>query len=164
MAQALAVYTRSDLPFSRLICWRTGAEYSHEGILLVPDEKQITLDSFVSHSALSCKGVRITTLRSFLKTATDFRITALDQEITDQQFSKQRELLVKYEGTPYDLKGAIGLGIGEDWQEDDAFWCTEWRAFNYLNMGLDLKYLNDVHRLSPKESLEWGQRTIVVNL
>ncbi len=42
----------------------------------------------------------------------------------------------------------------EDWQEDDAFWCTEWRAFNYLKMGFPLEHLGDIHRLSPKQSLD----------
>lgn len=37
------------------------------------------------------------------------------------------------------------------------FWCTEWRAFNYLQMELPLEHLDDIHWLSPKQSLEWKQ-------
>lgn len=28
-------------------------------------------------------------------------------------------------GKPYDKTGALGLGLHRDWQEDDAWWCSE---------------------------------------
>lgn len=55
---------------------------------------------------------------------------------------------------------AIGLGLGENWQDDDAFWCSEWVAFVLKSIGMDLKYLDDVHRIAPKHNLEWQQTTL----
>lgn len=64
-----------------------------------------------------------------------------------------------YEGTPYDF---IGLGINENWQDDDKFWCSEWVAFLCKLIGLDLAYLDDVHRITPKHNLDWEQTTISI--
>lgn len=154
------VYSNSKLPLSPIIRWRTGSEFSHVGIILEQDADDIDGLSIVSHSALSCKGVRFTTLKTFLSHATNYRITQLEQEVTQEQFDMLLYLCQKYEGLPYDTKGAVGLGVGEDWQEDDAFWCSEWVAFALKNIGMILKYLDDVHRIAPNHNLEWPQFAI----
>jgi hypothetical protein len=158
------VYSNSKLPLSPLIRWRTGSEFSHVGIILENDDNEINELSIVSHSALSCKGVRFTTLKTFLSHAIEYRITQLEQEVTQEQFDMLLYLCRKYEGLKYDLKGAVGLGVGEDWQEDDAFWCSEWVAFLLNMIGVKLAYLDDVHRIAPKHNLEWPQKTLNISL
>ncbi len=160
MAKIFLVYSNSKLPLSPIIRWRTGAEFSHVGIILEPDVDSISDLSIVSHSALSAKGVKFTTLKTFKKNATNYRITKLDIDITIEQFDKLLHLTRIYEGLRYDTKGALGLGVGENWQEDDAFWCSEWIAFLLWCIGVKLKYLNDIHRITPKHNLEWPQKTI----
>ena len=59
-------------------------------------------------------------------------------------------------------KDFIGLGINENWQDDDKFWCSEWVAFLCKLIGLDLAYLDDVHRITPKHNLDWEQTTISI--
>jgi hypothetical protein len=154
------VYSNSKLPLSPIIRWRTGSEFSHVGIILEQDADDIDGLSIVSHSALSCKGVRFTTLKTFLSHATNYRITQLEQEVTQEQFDMLLYLCQKYEGLPYDTKGAVGLGVGENWQDDDKFWCSEWVAFVLKNIGMILKYLDDVHRIAPNHNLEWPQFAI----
>ena len=42
-------------------------------------------------------------------------------------------------GKPYDKTGALGLGLHRDWQEDDAWWCSElipWAAQQADDHGL----------------------------
>lgn len=163
-ARIYAIYSNSRLPLSPLIRWQTGAAFSHEGLILEPEKELITGDSLVTHSALSCKGVRFTTVKSFIAHASNYQIVQMSQKITWEQYHEVVRTAQKYEGLKYDLKGAIGLGVGEDWQEDDAFWCSEWRAFLLKTIGLDLKYLNDVHRISPKQTLEWPQQVIDLSL
>lgn len=163
MPSVHGIYSNSRLPLSPLIRWRTGAAFSHEGIILESDSDLITPNSLVSHSALSCKGVRFTTVKSFIAHASDYKIVRIDQEINWAQYHELVELTKKYEGLKYDLKGAVGLGIGEDWQEDDAFWCTEWRAFVLKNIGMTLPFLENEHRLNPSHSLQWPQTTLAVN-
>jgi hypothetical protein len=155
MPSVHAVYSNSRLPLSPLIRWRTGAAFSHEGIILEPDSDLITPNSIVSHSALSCKGVRFTTVKSFIAHASNHQIVRLKQHISWEQYHEMVELTKKYEGLKYDLTGAVGLGIGEDWQKDDAFWCTEWRAFVLKKIGMTLQGLDDEHRLDPSHSLKW---------
>lgn len=154
------VYSNSKAPLSPVIRWRTGSEFSHVGIILASHSDDIDDLSIVSHSALSCKGVRFTTLKTFLSHATEHRITRLEYEVTEEQFDKLIAIVHWYEGLPYDLKGAVGLGVGENWQDDDAFWCSEWVAFVLKSIGMDLKYLDDVHRIAPKHNLEWQQTTL----
>lgn len=155
MPSVHAVYSNSHLPLSPLIRWRTGAAFSHEGLILEPDTDLITANSIVSHSALSCKGVRFTTVKSFIAHASNYQIVRMKQKIDWEQYHEMVELTKKYEGLKYDLKGAVGLGVGEDWQEDDAFWCTEWRAFVLKKIGMTLQGLDDEHRLDPSHSLAW---------
>lgn len=160
MANIHLIYSNSNKPLSSIIRWRTGSEFSHIGIILESDTLQIKPTSLVAHSALSVKGVRFTTVNTFINNATNHSIRRLNTPITQEQFNEMVYLSKLYEGLDYDLKGAIGLGVDEDWQEDDAFWCSEWVAFLLIKIGMNLKYLNDIHRISPKHNLEWPQ-TIV---
>lgn len=164
MPSVHGIYSNSRLPLSPLIRWRTGAAFSHEGIILESDSDLITPDSLISHSALSCKGVRFTTVKSFIAQASNYQVVRMNQQIDWDQYHNLVELTKKYEGLPYDLKGAIGLGVGEDWQEDDAFWCTEWRAFVLKKIGMKLQGLDEEHRLDPSHSLKWPQQFISLNL
>lgn len=164
MAKVYFIYSNSRLPLSPIIRKRTGSRYSHIGIILKRRKDSITRDSLVTHAALSCKGVRFTTVKTFIAHASEYIIKELDADITIEQF----ELLVYfakfYEGLKYDLKGAIGLGVGENWQEDDAFWCSEWVAFLLKSIGMELKYLNNTHRIHVGHCFEWPQETILLDL
>jgi hypothetical protein len=164
MPHVHTIYSNSQLPLSPLIRWRTGAAFSHEGLILEPDSNMITQNSIVSHSALSCKGVRFTTVKSFIAHASNYQVFRMTQQITWEQYHELVEITKKYEGLPYDLKGAIGLGIDEDWQEDDAFWCTEWKAFGLKKIGMQLKGLENEHRLDPSHSLQWPQEPILLGV
>lgn len=152
------VYSNSKTPLSPVIRWRTKSAFSHVGIIL--ESGEITRRSLVSHSALSTKGVCIEPLAAFIDRASEYRITALDAEITQEQFNLLVYMCQKYVGTPYDLLGAIGLGFGVDWQADDKFWCSEWVAWMLKNIGMRLQYLNDVHRIAPRHNLDWPQSEV----
>lgn len=162
MAHLYPIYSNSHLPLSPLIRWRTGSEFSHVGLILEPRKEAITENSLITHSALSSKGVRFTTVKSFLANASNYKITELHQPINDLQFIQAFSLSKIYEGTPYDLQGAVGLGLGQNWQIDSDFWCSEWLAFILKNIGLDLAYLNDEHRITPKHTLEWPQTDLIL--
>lgn len=160
MPRIYLVYSNSNLPLSPLIRWRTGSAYSHVAIILEKDATLLTLDSLVTHSAMSSKGVRFTTLKSFLAHATDYRITELPEYISTGQFELLMKVAEKYEGTKYDLRGAIGLGLGEDWQEDDCFWCSEWVAYLLKIIGCYVMQKKIEHRIDPSHCLAWAQKTI----
>lgn len=104
------IYSNSKLPLSPVIRYMTKSEFSHVAIILEREASEITKDSLVTHSALSSKGVRFTTLKTFISHATNYRVTELNVEIDDHKFYLLNAFARMYEGTPYDLKGAIGLG------------------------------------------------------
>ncbi len=130
------------------------------GIILESEIANINPNSQVSHSALSTKGVRIEKLSTFLSRATDYLIVKLDQQINDVQHTSVVSLSYHYSGTPYDLMGAIGLGFNANWQDDDSFWCSEWVAFVFKAIGMNLPYLNDIHRITPMHNLQWKHSVI----
>ena len=53
-------------------------------------------------------------------------------------------------GKPYDYTGVIGLGLHRDWEEDDAWWCSEF-AGKFLKEAGFMPYRSDViTRLTPQ--------------
>ena len=78
----------------------TKSEFSHVAIILEKEVSNITMDSLVTHSALSSKGIKFTTIKSFISHATNYRITEVNVELTDQQFFLLNAFARIYEGTP----------------------------------------------------------------
>lgn len=80
MANIHLIYSNSRLPLSPLIRWRTKADFSHIGLILEPNAGLITPDSLITHSALSSKGVKFTTLKSFIGHSSSYQITQLKEK------------------------------------------------------------------------------------
>ena len=165
MARVYAVYSRVDNSlFSKAIRHRITPKgektfpYSHTGLIIEPDKDLITLDSLVTHSSFKGKGVHFVTLKTFLSHASHHQITEFDEQ-TDN-FEMLPALAKKYEGTSYDLQGAIGLGVGEDWQQDSDFWCSEWDAFVLKTMGMSFMKNDIEHRIDPRHHWLWPQTPI----
>ena len=53
-------------------------------------------------------------------------------------------------GKPYDLLGVIGLGIKRNWQDDDAWWCSELIAWAAKQGGTDLFRPDALRRITPE--------------
>lgn len=53
-------------------------------------------------------------------------------------------------GKPYDLLGALGVGINRDWQEDDSWFCSEFVAWVFQQTGVSLFRPEAVKRISPE--------------
>jgi len=168
MAKVYAVYSRVDKSlFSHAIRWRITPKgeklfpYSHVGLILEPDKKLITLDSLVTESSVKGKGVHFSTLKSFMSHASAYLVTELHED-TDR-FDDLLNLAKRYEGTKYDLKGAVGLGVGENWQEDDAFWCSEWFAFKMKKIAMSFMRNDIEHRIDPRHCFLWPQTPITLS-
>lgn len=69
---------------------------------------------------------------------------------------------MEYEGSPYDLEGAIGLGIGENWQDEDKWWCTELAGIILKRIGMLKWYDWDrLHRLDTLDCQKFPQKVIL---
>ena len=53
-------------------------------------------------------------------------------------------------GKPYDKTGALGLGLHRDWQEDDAWWCSELIPWAAEQAGEAWFMPQVMHRITPQ--------------
>ena len=53
-------------------------------------------------------------------------------------------------GKPYDLTGALGLGVHRDWQQDDAWWCSELIPWAAAQAGEAWFMPQAAHRITPQ--------------
>lgn len=169
MSKVYAIYSGNNKSaFSQVIRHRITPKneplfpYSHCGLIIEPKAELITVDSLVTHSSFKGKGVHFTTVKNFIAHATQYQINVFDEET--ENFSMLMELAKIYDGTPYDLQGAIGLGVGEDWQIDSDFWCSEWDAFILKHMGFSFMQHDIEHRIDPRHHFLWPQTKVDLKL
>lgn len=53
-------------------------------------------------------------------------------------------------GKPYDLWGVLGLGIKRNWQDDEAWWCSELIPWAAAQGGTDLFRADALRRITPE--------------
>lgn len=53
-------------------------------------------------------------------------------------------------GKPYDKTGALGLGLHRDWQDDDAWWCSELIPWAAAQAGEPWFQSKAIHRITPQ--------------
>lgn len=54
-------------------------------------------------------------------------------------------------GKPYDWTGVLGLGLHRDWQQDDAWWCSE-LVEECLAAGGNKRFIEQVRRVTQQHS------------
>lgn len=155
------IRSNSSAPFSWVIRKRTGSRHSHYAIIL---SSTLHKDALIIESAISRKGVQFTTLKSFCKRASDWEITELQEKTTQAQLQKALDISCEYEGTKYDLAGAIGLGVDEDWQDPIKWWCTELVGIILKRLGLMPWFDWDrLHRLDTLDCEKWPQTVVLTS-
>lgn len=139
-----------------------GTLFSHSGIILEPKRELITPDSLVIEATLKHGGVKFTTLKQVIARSAHCIVTEHDNPITLAQYQKMFDTAKRIEGAGYDLKGVLGLGVGQDWQETDKFYCSEAKGYLMKSCNYDgvewHKY--DKTGITPKDNLSWPQRRI----
>jgi hypothetical protein len=61
------------------------------------------------------------------------------------------QFLVDQLGKPYDTPGMLGLGLHRDWQEDDAWWCSELAGAYIEAGGRQLFRAGTMRRVDPED-------------
>lgn len=139
-----------------------GTLFSHCGNILVPKRELITPDSLVIEATLKHGGVKFTTLKTVIARSAHCMVTEHNTPISYDQFLKMFDAAKRIEGAGYDLKGVLGLGVGEDWQETDKFYCSEAKGFIMKSGDYDgvdwCKY--EKTGITPKDCLSFPQRRI----
>lgn len=165
-------YTCGKGLFSKTILWQNyktlkydGTQVTHCGLILAPDKSLITPDSLVFESTIKYGGVRFTTLKQIMARDANLSVTEFAKPVSRETYNKMVATTQRIEGLPYDKKGILGLATGENWQEEDMFFCSEAKSFALMKSGYDdidwSKY--DLSRIPPKEVRSWPQNVIKLN-
>lgn len=121
---------------SRLIRAATWSDFSHVEFVL-PSGRLL--------GAAADGGVLIRDPRTDYSRVERYRVDTQAEPIVEAA----REQLCK----PYDWAGVIGWGLRRDWQEDDAWFCSELVAWAFHAAGHPLLRAERLHRITPRDLL-----------
>lgn len=130
------LYTRSRHLLSAGIRLATWGDFSH--VAQIDGPKVI--------ESVFREGVREASLDSAIASASHWAIVEYDHRNPAGMIAAARSQI----GKPYDKTGALGLGLHRNWQDDDAWWCSElipWAA----QMAGDPWFMpQSLHRVTPQ--------------
>lgn len=130
------LYSRSRHISSAGIRLATWGEFSH--VAQIAGEQVI--------EAVWKPGVRPDLLRNAIGRASRWAIVEYDHKNPAGMISAVRSQI----GKPYDKTGALGLGVHRNWQDDDAWWCSELVAWAAQQAGDPWFMPQAVHRITPQ--------------
>ncbi|CUA82081.1 MULTISPECIES: YiiX/YebB-like N1pC/P60 family cysteine hydrolase [Gulbenkiania] len=136
MANIQLLFTTTRLPASWLIRLGTWSAWSH--VALVDGDRVI--ESVMGH------GVRSVPLSSAIARASDHVMVSLPAHNAAAIIAAARTQL----GKPYDYTAILGLGLHRDWQEDDAWFCSELVAWAFQQAGEPLFRPDCMRRVTPQ--------------
>jgi uncharacterized protein YycO len=124
---AQIIFSTNNLPLAVGIRFLTWSDWSHAGIL--------TKDNTVIDSTWSLKrnGVLERSLDEFLSGTTRHNIRTFPQ-VPDEVIEIARGQI----GKPYDWTPIFGLPFHRNWQDDDAWFCSELVAWSCVQAGSPL--------------------------
>lgn len=105
------LFSTTRLPFSLLIRATTWSRWSHVALV---DGNQVI-------EAAAPGGVRVSPLKEAIGRASDYVIVELPARNAAAIIAAARSQV----GKPYDWTAVAGLGLHREWQEDDAWFCSE---------------------------------------
>jgi uncharacterized protein YycO len=130
------LFTTTSKPFSAAIRALTWSRWSHVAI--------IDGDTVIEAAAL--QGVCRTPLRAAIEHAREYASGYLrcanPQAVIEAAASQI--------GKPYDYTAILGLGLRRDWQEDDAWFCSELVAWSMAQAGTPLFRHESLRRVTPE--------------
>lgn len=62
-------------------------------------------------------------------------------------------LALSQEGRPYDWRGALGIGLHRDWQDEGRWFCSELVAWAFAAAGNPLLRTDHLDRITPRDLL-----------
>lgn len=130
------LFTTTNLPLSLLIRARSGGPYSHVALI---DGDQVI-------EAVAGSGVRRAPLQRALERASGAAVMMVPSSNPTAVLAMARSQI----GRPYDWSGIAGLGVNRDWQEPDAWFCSELVAWAFEQAGQPLVRADAVSRVTPQ--------------
>ena len=130
------LYTRSHHLSSAGIRLATWGQFSHVA--------QVAGDRIIE--SVWTPGVREDSLDNATARASRWAIVEYRHRNPDAMIAAVRSQI----GKPYDKTGALGLGVHRDWQDDDAWWCSELIAWAAQRAGDPWFMAQAMHRITPQ--------------
>ena len=91
-------------------------------------------------------GVATRDLRTVIDESSHYSIVDLDADNPLGVINALRSQL----GKPYDISAVTGLALRRNWQEDDAWFCSELLAWAWEKSGQPLFHQDSRHRVTPQ--------------
>ncbi|MGH8348139.1 MAG: YiiX/YebB-like N1pC/P60 family cysteine hydrolase [Pseudomonas sp.] len=121
MSSIQLMFSTTNKPFSALIRAATWSRWSHVAL--------VSGSHVIEASALG--GVRQVSKDHAISQTAEFCLVDLPARAPDSIIDMARSQL----GKPYDWSGILGLGLHRNWQEDDAWFCSELVAWAAAESG-----------------------------
>lgn len=136
MSAVRVLYTRNHTIASAGIRLATWGEFSH--VAQVDGPRII--------EAVAKYGVREASLDAATARASRWAIVEYQHANPEAMINAVRSQI----GKPYDTTGALGLGLHRNWQEDDAWWCSELLPWAAAQAGDPWFMAHAMHRITPQ--------------
>ncbi|WP_122300358.1 YiiX/YebB-like N1pC/P60 family cysteine hydrolase [Pseudomonas syringae] len=136
MSSVQLLFSTSPHPVSRLLRYATWSSWSH--VALVNGDQVI--------EAVTSVGVRQVSLSSAICNASTYALVELPAKNSQKVHQVARSQI----GKRYDWSAIVGLGLQRDWQEDDAWFCSELIAWAAATAGERWFRCEALHRVTPQ--------------
>lgn len=136
MEHVIAVLADTKGPFAAAIKAVTYSQWSHIALVLP--------DGSIREAVLQ-DGVRTASFESLVGRSTKYVMLKVPVKNAQEVYDKALSI-----HAPYDLLGAVGLGLGRNWQENDRFWCSEYFAYVLEETGNGVFRPEAMHRITPE--------------
>lgn len=136
MSAIQLLFSSSGSPMGALIRAATWSRWSH--VALVANGEVIEATPFY--------GVRQIKLKDAISRASDSALIELPARDPQRIIEASRSQL----GKPYDWTAVLGLGLRRDWQERDAWFCSELIAWSAAEAGEPWYRCESLRRVTPQ--------------
>lgn len=136
MKTARILFSTSQHPFSAAIRVGTWSDWSHVALV----------DGFEVIEATASRGVQPAPLGEAIARASSYALVDIVTRDPAAAIAAARSQI----GKRYDWTGAFGIGLHRDWQEDDAWFCSELVAWAFQVTNQPLLRVEIMRRVTPQ--------------
>lgn len=136
MEHVIVVLAATKGPFAAAIKAVTYSQWSHVALVMP--------DGSVREAVLQ-DGIRSASFESLISRSSKYVLLKVPVKNAAEVYAKALDV-----NAGYDILGAIGLGVGRNWQENDRFWCSEYLAYVLEVTGNGVFRPEAMHRITPE--------------
>ena len=148
MSTVSLLFCNARDPLSLAIRAFTWSRWSHVALI----------DGYAAIEAMAPDGVTMTETERILMRSSEFELV----DLPCRNPEAVRAAAVSQFGKPYDYTAMMGLALRRNWQEDDAWFCSELIAWAFEQAGEPLFRADCLHRVTPQHLWMLGPAAPVV--